>query len=160
MREPSRPILWNHLIQQSDLSQIQKQCEKLEQLTHWVQHCLSEPLKNQVKVVCYTQSILKLEVISSAVLMRLKYEQSQLMLQLRQHYLPELASISCQINPKLSNVNAEKLKQWQNRKIKTEEIKGMSKAISQLLFDLANDIENDALKKALLDLAQLKKEPL
>lgn len=158
MREPTRPLSWQHLIQQSDLNQIHEHCEKLIQLSNWVQFCVSEPLKNQIKVVGYSQSVLKLEVVSSSVFMKFKYEKLQLMSLLRQKYLPELTSILCKVNPTLAKINVEKLKQWQSLKQTKNDLGVISKNTSNLLISLSTEIESESLKKALLNLAKLRKE--
>lgn len=158
MRKLSQPKPWQALMLESDLNSLQRRCEKLAQLTFWVNENLSDALKNHVKVVSYDKSVLKLEVTSSTILMRFKYEQTQLMSILRAKSLPELSSISCSVNPKLSKVSTEKLKQWKQRKEKSPHSFLFSEKTKNQLASFASSVENESLKRSILRLIKEEKE--
>ncbi|MDF7670546.1 DciA family protein [Orbaceae bacterium ESL0721] len=103
MRSNRPQILVSILDHADGLSQIHKQTIALAKLTRMVKTLLPSPLNEHCRVANYRQGLLILEVSSASWLSRLKYEQSDLILGIRQKLLPALSSIQYKINPDLTH---------------------------------------------------------
>lgn len=161
MRTNIKPKLWQDCMADSEWSALKQTCETLHLLTDWVNAYVSAPLQNQFKVVRYQQAVLKLALPSSLILMRFNYEKTHLLSELRRHHLPELSSIECRIDPRLASLIAIKTalnESAQNAPQKPTKTATLPAQSAQLLKNVAESIQDQKLKEAILNLARLGKE--
>lgn len=116
----SRPQLLDVLFdntfatEKNTLYKVQQRAIALQKLNHAIQGLLPAQLQPWCRVANYRQSILVLETANASWMMRLRYEQPNLLSALRAQILPSLSSIDIKINPALmakgSNVVKESAK--------------------------------------------------
>ncbi|MWN31517.1 DUF721 domain-containing protein [Gilliamella sp. Pra-s65] len=142
-------MLSSILSQESCLSEIKDRTFALSKLSHVINELLPSPLKQQCRVANYRQGVLVLEVSSASWLTRLKYEQSNLISEIRKNILPSLSSIQYRINPNISvtlsqcHFNVSKLPLGSSL---------MTEKSAMFLYELAENAP-DKLKKQLIKLA-------
>lgn len=98
----SEPLSVNKLFKTSSLESIQERSVALSTLNALIYRFLPPILHTHCRVANYRQSILIIEVSSASWLTRLRYEQQNLILLLRQNGLIGLASLQYKINPELN----------------------------------------------------------
>lgn len=84
------------------LAQIQQRAVILLKLNRAISTLLPEPLRPWCRVANFRQGIIVLETANASWKMRLYYEQTQLLSELRAQILPSLSSIDIRINPDLA----------------------------------------------------------
>lgn len=84
------------------LQTIQQRALVLLKLNRAVAGLLPAPLQPWCRVANFRQSVLILETANASWMMRLRYEQTQLLSALRAQILPSLSSIDIRINPDLA----------------------------------------------------------
>lgn len=128
----SRPKLLDNLFNNTSLLRnVQQRAVALLQLNNAVKALLPVPLKPWCRVANYRQGILVLETANASRLMRLRYEQPNLLTALRADILPSLVSIDIRINPALvNNIPDNLMKSEQNITISNEE-RTASRQLSQ-----------------------------
>ncbi|NUF27630.1 MULTISPECIES: DUF721 domain-containing protein [Gilliamella] len=142
-------MLSSILSQESCLSEIKDRTFALSKLSNIVNELLPSLLKQQCRVANYRQGVLVLEVSSASWLTRLKYEQSNLISEIRKNILPSLSSIQYQINPNIST----KLSQCHCQVSKLSLLSSvMTPKSAMFLYALAENAP-DKLKKQLIKLA-------
>ncbi|MCO6552548.1 MAG: DUF721 domain-containing protein [Gilliamella sp.] len=149
MRYNEPQMLTSILTQASSLSKIQDRTNALCSLAKVVYDLLPSPLNQQCRVANYRQGVLILEVSSACWLTRLKYEQSNLISEIRKNILPSLSSIQYQINPDISV-------RWSQSNYQSDKSSLASSVMTQksamFLSALAENAP-DKLKKQLIKLA-------
>lgn len=85
----------------SSLQNVQQRAAALLKLNRAVKGLLPSQLHPWCRVANYRQSVLVLETANASWLMRLRYEQPNLLSALRAQILPSLSSIDIRINPSL-----------------------------------------------------------
>ncbi|WP_202112714.1 DUF721 domain-containing protein [Gilliamella sp. Pas-s95] len=142
-------MLSSILSQESCLSEIKDRTFALSKLSNIVDELLPSLLKQQCRVANYRQGVLVLEVSSASWLTRLKYEQSNLISEIRKNILPSLSSIQYKINPNIST----KLSQCHCQASKLSLLSSvMTPKSAMFLYALAENAP-DKLKKQLIKLA-------
>ncbi len=127
------------------LHQLGKKCLQLEQLQKWVSLHLADPLNNHCCVANFRDGCLILKVDSAAFATQLRYKTGDLLNALRTiPALCGLRSISHYINPKENEATPRQLHVHHN----------LSDQNAKLLLDLAANVEDESLKKALRSLAK------
>lgn len=86
----------------ASLSQIQQRAVALLKLNRTVSALLPAPLRPWCRVGNFRQGVMVLECANASWMMRLRYEQTQLLSALRAQILPSLSSIDIRINPTLA----------------------------------------------------------
>ncbi|MWP49748.1 MULTISPECIES: DUF721 domain-containing protein [unclassified Gilliamella] len=149
MRYNEPQMLTSIVTHASCLSKIQDRTNALKTLSKVVSDLLPLPLSEQCRVANYRQGILILEVSTASWLTRLKYEQSNLISEIRKTVLPSLSSIQYLINPNIS----ARLSQRQSQTSKSSLAPSvMTAKSSMILYALAENAPNK-LKKQLIKLA-------
>ncbi|SFN17630.1 hypothetical protein SAMN05216516_10398 [Izhakiella capsodis] len=88
------------------LQQIQQRAVALNKLNKTVRALLPSQMHPWVRVANYRQGILVLEVANASWMMRLRYEQPELLSALRAQIIPSLTAIDISINPSLAGKTA------------------------------------------------------
>jgi len=83
------------------LQQVQQRAVALLKLNRAVKGLLPSPLQPWCRVANFRQGVLVLETANASWMMRLRYEQTNLLSALRAQILPSLSSIDIKINPAL-----------------------------------------------------------
>ncbi|MCO6544480.1 MAG: DUF721 domain-containing protein [Gilliamella sp.] len=142
-------MLTSILAQNFSLSKIQDRTNALNSLAKVVNDLLPSPMNQQCRVANYRQGVIILEVSTAGWLTRLKYEQSNLISEIRKNILPSLSSIQYQINPDISV-------RWSHNNYQSDKSSLVSSVITQksamFLYALAENAP-DKLKKQLIKLA-------
>ncbi|WP_411614497.1 DUF721 domain-containing protein [Gilliamella sp. BG4] len=142
-------MLTSILAQNFSLSKIQDRTNALNSLAKVVNDLLQSPMNQQCRVANYRQGVMILEVSTASWLTRLKYEQSNLISEIRKNILPSLSSIQYQINPDISV-------RWSHNNYQSDKSSLVSSVITQksamFLYALAENAP-DKLKKQLIKLA-------
>ncbi|WP_085248319.1 DUF721 domain-containing protein [Gilliamella mensalis] len=149
MRYNDPQILTSILTQAPCLSKIQDRANALRSLAKVVNDLLPSPLNAQCRVANYRQGVLILEVSTAGWLTRLKYEQSNLISEIRKNILPSLSSIQYQINPDIS-VKLSKSHFLTSKPTLVSSV--MTPQSAMFLYALAENAP-DKLKKQLIKLA-------
>ncbi|MCO6548796.1 MAG: DUF721 domain-containing protein [Gilliamella sp.] len=149
MRYNEPQMLTSILAQNFSLSKIQDRTNALNSLAKVVNDLLPSPMNQQCRVANYRQGVIILEVSTAGWLTRLKYEQSNLISEIRKNILPSLSSIQYQINPDISV-------RWSHNNYQSDKSSLVSSVITQksamFLYALAENAP-DKLKKQLIKLA-------
>ncbi|MFQ1016362.1 DUF721 domain-containing protein [Gilliamella sp. Occ3-1] len=149
MRYNEPQMLTSILAQNFSLSKIQDRTNALNSLAKVVNDLLQSPMNQQCRVANYRQGVMILEVSTASWLTRLKYEQSNLISEIRKNILPSLSSIQYQINPDISV-------RWSHNNYQSDKSSLVSSVITQksamFLYALAENAP-DKLKKQLIKLA-------
>lgn len=149
MRYNEPQMLTSILAQNFSLSKIQDRTNALNSLAKVVNDLLQSPMNQQCRVANYRQGVMILEVSTASWLTRLKYEQSNLISEIRKNILPSLSSIQYQINPNISV-------RWSHNNYQSDKSSLVSSVITQksamFLYALAENAP-DKLKKQLIKLA-------
>ncbi|CNE70047.1 DUF721 domain-containing protein [Yersinia nurmii] len=141
MRE-SRPQLLDVLFddatatEKGPLHNVQQRAVALLKLNRAVKALLPSQLQPWCRVANYRQSILVLETANASWLMRLRYEQPNLLSALRAQILPSLSSIDIRINPALMAKGQNKIQETVQAAQKSEE----SAPLRHLSLESANEL--------------------
>jgi hypothetical protein len=137
----------------SPLQSVQQRATALLKLNRAVKGLLPVQLHPWCRVANYRQGILVLETANASWMMRLRYEQSNLLSALRAQILPSLSAIDIRINPSLmakAEASAQKSQNEETREVYRQ----LSPQSADALRGVA-DRSPEKLKKALERLAAL-----
>lgn len=136
----------HQLLQQGELSELTLLALRLKKINALIQEILPQELAHDTLAISFVNSCLLLEVSNSSTATLLRYYTPTLLSQLRQHKeFASIASIKQQVKPKTVP----------NPQVKPAQIqRHYSKAASELLASVAQKIEFQPLKQALLKLSQ------
>ena len=137
----------------SPLQSVQQRATALLKLNRAVKGLLPVQLHPWCRVANYRQGILVLETANASWMMRLRYEQSNLLSALRAQILPSLSAIDIRINPSLM-AKAEAAAQKPQNAETSEVYRQLSPQSADALRGVA-DRSPEKLKKALERLAAL-----
>ncbi|NUF50050.1 DUF721 domain-containing protein [Gilliamella sp. ESL0250] len=149
MRFNEPQVLTSIITQASCFSKIQERTNALKTLAKEVNDLLPSPLNQQCRVANYREGVLILEVSTAGWLTRLKYEQSNLISEIRKNILPSLSSIQYQINPDIS----VKLSHRHSQTVKSSLVSSVMTAKSAMFLYALAENAPDKLKKQLIKLA-------
>lgn len=99
MRRCFAPQSLDKLIKKSSLSEIHHHYKLLSSLESYIKDYFPSAFSDSIQVANYKQNVLTIYVANAAILMRVKYQQSDLMSALRKDKLPGLSSIIFKVNP-------------------------------------------------------------
>jgi hypothetical protein len=135
------------MLRKGELAELTQQALRLEKLQILLQEILPPELKQQVRAISFANSCLLLEISNSSTATLLRYYTPTLLGQIRQHAeFASIASIKQQIKP------LEAPSQKSFKKIKPRA--AYSKNASLLLAQVADKIQYEPLKQALLKLSE------
>ncbi len=138
----SRPQLLEILFDDtSTLRNVQQRAIALLKLNRTVQALLPAQMHPWCRVANYRKGVLVLETANASWLMRLRYEQSNLLTALRAEILPSLASVDIRINPALMRNTGEKSQIAAQQPVNETEkaaVRHLSKDSAEHLMCLAN----------------------
>ncbi|PLR41024.1 DUF721 domain-containing protein [Chimaeribacter californicus] len=137
----------------SPLQSVQQRATALLKLNRAVKGLLPVQLHPWCRVANYRQGILVLETANASWMMRLRYEQSNLLSALRAQILPSLSAIDIRINPSLMAKAEAPAQKSQNEETR-EVYRQLSPQSADALRGVA-DRSPEKLKKALERLAAL-----
>jgi len=138
----------------STLQYVQQRATALHKLNRAVKSILPAQLHPWCRVANFRQGILVIETANASWLMRLRYEQSNLLSALRAQILPSLTSIDIRINPSLA-AKGGKIAQENSTQTKEAEkppVRQLSEQSAELLRSVASQ-SPEKLKKILERLA-------
>lgn len=143
-----------YLLSQPDqIKNIEQHALGLLKLNAVVKKLLSPPLQPWCRVANYRQNILVLDIANGSWMMRLRYEQLNLLSALRKQILPSLCSIHIRINPILMlefHNTKQKLEGMKTKETDESNSRCLSLKTAELLVNLASRSPkklSDALKR-------------
>ncbi|MBI0030318.1 DUF721 domain-containing protein [Gilliamella sp. B14384G15] len=149
MRYNEPQMLTSILSQQTCLSEIKEKTFALNKLADVINELLPSLLRQQYRIANYRQGVLILEVSSASWLTRLRYEQSNLLSEIRKQILPSLSSIQYKINPDISSQYVKMI----NDSSKSVTITRALSPQSAIYLSALAESAPDKLKKQLIKLA-------
>ncbi|KAB8306193.1 DUF721 domain-containing protein [Erwinia endophytica] len=154
----SRPQSIENLFEATEgqgmLLSIQQRAIALNKLNRAVQGILPAQLHPWCRVANFRQGILVLETANASWMMRLRYEQSNLLSALRAQILPSLTAIDIRINPSLAAKGQESSKPSTTESQSTGPGRQLSEHSAEILRSVASQ-SPEKLKRTIERLASL-----